>query len=95
MVPTDLPPPMTRFSDDVRKIVREGGGEAVVTANVADRLRALLREHNILDSRYTRPKADDYVLYPVWVEPDGSFASPQPYGMSVKSPRYMIMVPGE
>jgi len=73
MAPTDLTPPMKRFVDDVRKIVQEGGGEPVVTAKVADRLQSLLLERSVLDPRYTRPKSDNYVLYPVWVEPDGSF----------------------
>jgi 3-mercaptopropionate dioxygenase len=73
MAPTDLTPPMKRFIDEVRTIVREDGGEPVVTAKVADGLQSLLRERNVLDPRYTRPKSDNYVLYPVWVEPDGSF----------------------
>jgi 3-mercaptopropionate dioxygenase len=64
---------MKLFVDDIRKIVQEGGGEPVVTARVADRLQSLLLERNVLDPRYTRPKSDTYVLYPVWVESDGSF----------------------
>lgn len=73
MAETDLTLPMKRFVGDVRKIVQEGGGEQAVTAKVAARLQSLLLEHNILDPRYTRPKSDNYVLYPIWVEPDGSF----------------------
>ena len=73
MAIADLPLPMKRFVDEVRTIVREGGGEHVVTAKVAERLRSLLLEGVALDPRYTRPKSDSYVLYPVWVEPDGSF----------------------
>ncbi|HYM91440.1 MAG TPA: hypothetical protein VEW91_07400, partial [bacterium] len=57
-----------------RKIVREAGGEQVVTEKVATRLRSLLQEPHVLNPRYTRPKPDNYVLYPVWVEPGGSFS---------------------
>lgn len=76
MVETTLTLPMKRFIADVRTIVREGGGEQVVTDKVASRLRTLLQERDILDSRYTRPGrgADRPVLYPVWVEPDGTFS---------------------
>ncbi len=73
MAETDLKLPMKRFVGDVRKIVQEGGGEQAVTAKVAARLQSLLLERDILDPRYTRPKSDNYVLYPIWVEPDGSF----------------------
>jgi predicted metal-dependent enzyme (double-stranded beta helix superfamily) len=69
-----LTPAMTLFINDVRKVVREGGGEYVVTEKVAARLRSLLQERDVLDSGYTRPQPDNYVLYPIWVEPDGSFS---------------------
>ena len=65
---------MQRFVDSVRGAVREGGGEEVVTEKVAALLRSLLREGDVLDPRYTKPKTDSYVLYPIWVEPDGSFS---------------------
>ncbi|HKX17037.1 MAG TPA: hypothetical protein VJT33_03375 [bacterium] len=76
MAETTLTLPMKEFIADVRTIVREGGGEQVVTDKVASRLRTLLQERDILDRRYTRVGcgADRPVLYPVWVEPDGSFS---------------------
>src|SRR5579864_265493 len=73
MAEAGLTEPMRCFIADVRTIVREGDSESVLTEKVATRLRALLRERDILDPRYTRPKPDNYVLYPIWVEPDGSF----------------------
>lgn len=76
MVETTLTLPMKRFIVEVRTIVREGGSEQIVTDKVASRLRTLLQERDILDPRYTRPRrgADHPVLYPVWVELDGSFS---------------------
>lgn len=74
MTEFDVTPAMNLFINDVRNMVREGGGEQVVTKKVATRLRALLQERHVLDPRYTRPKSDNYVLYPIWVEPDGSFS---------------------
>lgn len=73
MADTVLTLPMERFIADVRTIVHDGGSEDVVTEKVAARLRSLLREPDILDPRHTRPKSHNYVMYPVWVEPDGSF----------------------
>jgi len=69
-----LHPEMRRFVDDVTEIVRRGGGEEVVTTRVASRLDELLRSPEVLDPRCTKPHADNYVLYPVWVAPDGAFS---------------------
>lgn len=74
MAEIGVTPAMNRFISDVRKMVREGGDEKAVTQKIATRLRSLLREPHVLDPRYTRPKPDTYVGYPVWVEPDGSFS---------------------
>jgi predicted metal-dependent enzyme (double-stranded beta helix superfamily) len=73
MTVTNLTPAMNLFINDVRQVVRAGGGEQVVTKKIASRLRSLLQEGDILDPRYTRAKPDKFVAYPVWVEPDGSF----------------------
>jgi len=73
MHPT-LHPDMERFVDDVAAIVRRGGGEEVVTARVAERLETLLGSAGVLDPRCTTPHVDNYVLYPVWVAPDGGFS---------------------
>ena len=73
MTETNLTPAMNLFINDVRQVVRVGGGEQVVTKEIAARLRSLLQEGDVLDPRYTRPKPDKPVGYPVWVEPDGSF----------------------
>ena len=67
-------PAMRRFVDDVSEIVRQGGGEQVVTARVASRLEGLLQSGEVLDPRCTKPHVDNYVLYPVWVAPDGAFS---------------------
>ena len=67
-------PAMRRFVDDVTEIVRQGGGEQVVTARVASRLEGLLQSGEVLDPRCTKPQIDNYVLYPVWVAPDGAFS---------------------
>ena len=80
MTETNLTPAMNLFINDVRQVVRVGGGEQVVTKKIAARLRSLLQERDVLDPRYTRPKPDKPVGYPVWVEPDGSSASPQSCG---------------
>jgi 3-mercaptopropionate dioxygenase len=74
MMQATMTVPMQRFVDGVRAAVREGGGEEIVTEKVAALLRSLLREGDVLDPRYTTPKTDSYVLYPIWVEPDGSFS---------------------
>jgi len=65
---------MDRFIEQVRGIVREGGSEEEVTARVADRLRAIIAEPGLLDPGHMRVKAGGYVLWPVHVEPDGSFS---------------------
>ena len=74
MTESDVTPSMKRFIDDVREIVRDGGGEEAVTARVASRLRPLLNERDVLGARYTRPHPGTYALYPLWIEPDGSFS---------------------
>jgi predicted metal-dependent enzyme (double-stranded beta helix superfamily) len=74
MAQATLTVPMQRFVDDVRAVVREGGGEEIVTQKVAALLRSLLNEGDVLDPRYTRPKTGNYVLYPIWVEPGGGFS---------------------
>jgi predicted metal-dependent enzyme (double-stranded beta helix superfamily) len=67
-------PEMRRFVGEVARIVGEGGGERIVTQRVAAGLSALLRERNVLDERHTRPKLDQYALYPVWIAPRGEFS---------------------
>ncbi|HLW47810.1 MAG TPA: cysteine dioxygenase family protein [bacterium] len=74
MSETELSPSMKLFVDDVRKIVREGGGEETVTARVAERMQPLLREGDALGAQYRVPRPGTYALYPVWVEPGGSFS---------------------
>jgi len=74
MMPAAMTVSMQRFVDSVRAAVREGGGEEIVTEKVAALLRSLLNEGDVLDPRYAKPKTDNYVLYPIWVEPDGSFS---------------------
>lgn len=69
-----LTPEMRRFVSEVARIVGEGGGEHIVTLRVAVELSSLLRESDILDERCTRPKLDQYALYPVWIAPRGEFS---------------------
>lgn len=69
-----LTPEMRRFVGEVARVVGEGGGERIVTQRLAAGLRALLRERNVLDERHTRPKLDQYALYPVWIAPRGEFS---------------------
>lgn len=70
---TALSPSMKRFVDDVRRMVRDGGGEEAVTARVASRLQSLLQERDVLGRQYRLPRPGTYTLYPVWIEPDGGF----------------------
>jgi 3-mercaptopropionate dioxygenase len=74
MTESELTPEMRLFVDDVRTIVREGGGEEAVTARVASRLQPLLQQRDVLGASYKRPRRGTYALYPVWIEPDGSFS---------------------
>jgi predicted metal-dependent enzyme (double-stranded beta helix superfamily) len=61
------------FVDDIDDIVREGGGETVVTERVAVRMRRLLACRDFLSPELVRPHPDRYVLYPLHVDPQGRF----------------------
>ncbi len=65
---------MDRFIGEVRRIVREGGTEEEVTAKVAGRMRAALKAPGLLGPGHMATKRGSYVLWPVHVEPDGSFS---------------------
>lgn len=62
------------FVQDVQAIVDEGGGEQPVTSGVARRLAQCLEVGLALPAAVTRPGADRYLMYPLYVAPDGSFS---------------------
>lgn len=62
------------FVDAVQAIVDEGGGEQTVTGRIARRLTQCLDEGLELSAAVIRPGADRYLMYPLYVAPDGSFS---------------------
>lgn len=67
-------PALASFIADVTELVSRGGGEQVVTARVAERLTRALAEGLDLDASITAPDPDRYVMYPLYIAPDGSFS---------------------
>ncbi len=65
---------MDRFIGEVRKIVREGGTEEVVTAKVADSMEGLMKVPDLIKPGHMEVKKGSYVLHPVHIEEDGSFS---------------------
>lgn len=65
---------MERFVQQVREIVRAGETEHEVTAQVAARMKDVIGEPDLLAPQQMQPKLGSYVLHPVHVEADGSFA---------------------
>jgi predicted metal-dependent enzyme (double-stranded beta helix superfamily) len=59
---------------DIAPVVRAGGAERTVTAEVADRLREALGRRLEVYPAMMRPHADRYVMYPLYVAPDQSFS---------------------
>lgn len=65
-------PHLDRFVRDIEAIVADITDEYDVTREVADRLRTLLAEHDsFVPDAYTFAASDSYVMYPLYVAPDG------------------------
>lgn len=64
------------FIDDIGAIVaRYGHDERIVTQHVAERLREFLAAVPVaLGPGLDRPNPDHYVMYPLWVDPEGRFS---------------------
>src|SRR5689334_19484044 len=66
---------LDRFVRDVEAIVADGADEYHITREVADRLHTLLAEHDrFVPDAYTRAASNNYVMYPLYVAPDGSLS---------------------
>jgi len=65
---------VTRLAEAVTEIVARGGTEQQVTAAVADVLTSALANGLYVPASYTRPDLDRYVMYPLYVDPDGRFS---------------------
>ena len=62
------------FVDDVARIVATTREERPVVDAVADRLQRLLDDGFTVDARYSAPHPEHYVMYPLYVAPDGAFS---------------------
>jgi predicted metal-dependent enzyme (double-stranded beta helix superfamily) len=65
---------MQRFIDEVGQIVQAGGSEATITAKVADRMKLILDEPDLIPVEFTQPLEKGNALYPVYVAEDGGFS---------------------
>lgn len=65
---------LDEFVDDVSQAIARGGGERVVTAEVAKGLEKLLASDFELPPGFVAPHPDRYVMYPVYVDPEGEFS---------------------
>lgn len=65
------------FDDFVSRIARavgRGGGERVVTREVAASMQELLTHRPFLDAALMQPRDDQYAMYPLFVASDASFS---------------------
>jgi 3-mercaptopropionate dioxygenase len=68
-------PHLDRFVRDVEAIVAACSDEYDITREVAARLRTLLADHDsFVPDAYTRAASDNYVMYPLYVAPDGNLS---------------------
>ncbi|MGG1220443.1 cysteine dioxygenase family protein [Priestia endophytica] len=66
-------PELETFIKDVEQIVHEGGTEEALTGKIAERMRHLLQNDNVLPLQYRQPNPK-YALYPLYVADDESFS---------------------
>ncbi len=69
-----MPKHMQEFVEQVREIVRAGGSEEKVTAQVAARLEPILDAPNLLSEEQLLVKVEGFTLNRVHIEPDESFS---------------------
>ena len=69
-----MPKTMDRFIGEVRRIVRAGGSEEEITARVAEGMKGLLDEPDLLAPEQMRVKEKGFTLNRIHIEADDSFS---------------------
>lgn len=69
-----LDPGVHRLVDGVRAAVQTGTDELTTTAAVAAAVRSALDNGIVIPAPFTEPHPERYAMYPLFVEPDGSFS---------------------
>jgi 3-mercaptopropionate dioxygenase len=67
-------PGLCAFVDEIDAAVHETTGEREIAERVLDGLARLLEHGLDLDRRFCAPRADRYVMYPIFVADDGLFS---------------------
>lgn len=67
-------PALKQFIAELHEIVEQGGDEQSITQSVAEKMKILLGNKNVLPQQVMQPNKDHYVMYPVYVAPDDSFS---------------------
>lgn len=65
---------MDRFIGEVRQFVREGGTEEETTAKVAESLKEILADPDLLTPAQLQVKENGFTLNQIHIEPDASFS---------------------
>lgn len=62
------------FIEDVARLVKDEKEEEIVTKKVAERMRELLKEEDVIPEQFKLPNLDKYTLYPLYISPDNCFS---------------------
>lgn len=67
-------PELKKYIEDLEEIITKDKPEEVVTKEVAERTKELLKHDNILLKELMQPNPDKYVMYPVYIADDERFS---------------------